>query len=81
MPAADIALAPGLCKSALGDGMPTRNACCRHCARAWIMQICTWRRDGHSQCLLQKRSRLNSANLHLVTGRPLAMPAAAALAP
>ncbi|KAJ8512057.1 hypothetical protein OPV22_002491 [Ensete ventricosum] len=69
MPAAGIALAPGLCKSALGDGTPTRNACCRHCARAWIMQICTWRRDAHSQCLLQKRSRLNSANLHLKRSR------------
>ncbi|KAJ8512040.1 hypothetical protein OPV22_002474 [Ensete ventricosum] len=58
MPAAGIALAPGLCKSALGDGTPTRNACCR-----------------------PLRSRLDYANLHLATGRPLAMPAAEALAP
>ncbi|KAJ8512075.1 hypothetical protein OPV22_002549 [Ensete ventricosum] len=87
MPAAE-ALAPEFCKSALGDGTATRNACCSsaralnlHLKSALVADICTWRRDGHSQCLLQKRSRLKSANLHCATaaaalliwgdGRPL----------
>ncbi|KAJ8512033.1 hypothetical protein OPV22_002467 [Ensete ventricosum] len=73
MPAAE-ALAPEFCKYALGDGTATRNACCSsaralnlHLKSALVADICTWRRDGHSQCLLQKRSRLKSANLHCAT--------------